>query len=547
MRILQFSKDCRKADDMRLRSLKASLLIVAMVLNKSAFGSEDATKASEPHFHKLDANAPPGPSTLTRASGVVMLDYQAIKINGYQPIDLLGFHFLNKFNDWLYLGVGGHAPLVNGDYGGFMAFDATIHAERRLFGNLSAAVGASLGGGGGGKNVEQSKIISGSGGFVKSYIGLGYHFNDVSVGVNYSKIRFTNSVIDGSQLGLYIQAPFSYSVAPYENAGRHLPSKQESDQSATSSHSDSDVVIFGLDNIIQINPKGSYRKVINLVDAQYNYFLTDNYYILFGGSVGYHGLAGYNQAFGGVGYKYSYSGRFNINFQLALGSGGYAPEKIDTGSGLLIYPKLSTEYRLSNNIGLSLSSGYLYAPRGSSRNLTLGASLVYHASPDGGSPLGDQAAKEVAYRGHRFHIFLQTEFKVKVGDKDQGELKLLSVQVDNTVRDNIYIPIQGSIAYNSYLGYPGYGELLAGIGVQNKYSPNDSFQTFAQLLIGTNIHGIIVKPAVGVNFGLSDRLAIYGQVGSTLSLDNVGLYPKQYRFRSTSVGLGLSYRFSLPL
>ena len=532
---------------MRLRSLKASILIIAMALSRSAFGSADATKAPEPDFHKLDANEPPGPSTPTRASGVVMLDYQTIKINGYQPIDLLGFHFLNKFNDWLYLGIGGHAPLVNGEYGGFMAFDATIHAERRLFGNLSGAVGASLGGGGGGKNVEQSKIISGSGGFMKSYIGLGYHFNDMSVGVNYSRIRFTNSAIDGSQLGLYIQAPFSYRVALYENAGRHLPSKDESDQSATSSHSDNDVVIFGLDNIIQINPKGSYTKTINLVDAQYNHFLVDNYYILFGGSVGYHGLAGYNQVFGGVGYRYSYSSRFNINFQLALGSGGYAPERIDTGSGLLIYPKLSTEYRLSNSIGLLLSSGYLYAPRGSSRNLTLGASLVYHASPDGGSAHGDHAATEVAYRGHRFHIFSQTEFKVKVGDRDQGKVKLLSVQVDNTVSDNIYIPVQGSIAYNSYFGYPGYGEVLAGIGAQNKYTPNDSFQTFAQLLIGTNVHGIIVKPALGVNFGLSDRLAVYGQVGSTLSLDNVGLYPKQRRFRSTSVGLGLSYRFSLPL
>jgi hypothetical protein len=121
----------------------------------------------------------------------------------------------------------------------------------------------------------------------------------------------------------------------------------------------------------------------------------------------------------------------------------------------------------------------------------------------------------------------------------------LTVQIDNTRRDDTYIPVQGSIAYGSYLGYPGYGELLAGIGVQSKYSADTPFQTFAQMLIGTNIHGIIVKPAVGANWGLSDRLAIYGQAGGTISLDKLGLYPKQYRFRSTSLGLGLSYRFSL--
>ncbi len=507
--------------------------------------AEDATHAPEPDLPKLDANAPAGPA-LTKAGGIVMFDYQPIKINGYPSIDLVGFHFLNKFNDWLYLGVGGHAPLLKGDYGGFMAFDTTIHAERRLFGNMSAMVGASLGGGGGGKNTEQSKILSGSGGFVKSYIGLGYHFDDLSIGVNYSKIRFTNSIINNSQVGLYIQAPFSYLVAPYTNTGLRLPSKEDADRSTTSSSSDDDSIALGLDNLIQIKPRGSNKKTVNLVDAQYNHFLTKNHYLLFGGSVGYHGIAGYNQVYGGAGYRYYYTDRFAVNVQLALGSGGYAPDKIDTGSGLLIYPKLSTEYKLSKDFGVSVSSGYLYAPHGSSKNLTLGAALVYHAAPTVGSSFGDPATTENTYRGHRFHTFLQTQRNVKVGDKSQSELKLLSVQIDNIVRDNIYIPIQGSIAYDNYLGYPGYGEVLTGVGVQNKYYSGDLFQIFAQLLVGTNIHGIILKPALGVNLGLSDRFAVYGQVGNTLSLDNLGVYPKQYRFRSTSVGLGLSYRFSLP-
>ncbi len=540
----RFSKG-RKAGDTLVRSIKAALLTVAMGASQAALGVEDAARPSAPDTQKSDADAPPASSTPTRAGGLVMFDYQAVKIKGYPSIDLVGFHVLNKFNDWLYVGVGGHAPLFKGDYGGFMAFDVAVHAEQKLFGNLSAAVGAALGGGGGGKNTEQSKIISGSGGFVKAYVGLGYRLNDLSVGVNYSKIRFTRSVIDGSQFGLFLQTPFSYSAAPYENAGRRLLVSRDSERGAIADSSDNDVVRFGLDNIIQINPKGSNKSAVNLVDVQYNHFLTDDYYVLFGGSVGYHGIAGYNQVYGGLGRKYAISSRSNVNIQLAVGSGGYSPAKIDTGSGLLIYPKLSTEYWLNDNLGVSLAAGYLRAPNGSSKNVTLGASLVYRPSSVGGIFSGDRSTKEVEYDGHRLHVFLQTEFKVKVGDQRQSELRLLSVQVDNMRRDNTYVPIQGSIAYDSYLGYPGYGELLAGIGLQSKYSADEPFQTFAQLLIGTNIHGIIVKPAVGVNLSLSDRLAIYGQVGSTLSLDNVGLYPKQYRFRSTSVGLGLSYRFSL--
>lgn len=540
------SKDCANVADLRARPLRASLLIVALLLSKSAFGSEDPnpTKATEPDIPKLNVDVPPAASP-SRASGLVMLDYQAINIKGFQSIDLLGFHFLNKFSDWLYLGVGGHAPLVKGEYGGFMAFDATLHAEKKLFGNFSGSAGAALGGGGGGRSIEQSKVISGSGGFLKGYLGLGYQVNDMTVGVSYSKIKFTHSAINGTQFGLFVQAPFSYSVAPYESAGRSFTSDQQSDQGATSNASNDDVVTFGLDNIFQIKPKGAYTKSINLVDAQYDHFLTREYYVLFGGSVGYHGLAAYNQVFGGIGYQYPYSGRLNLKAQLAVGSGGYAPEKIDTGSGLLIYPKLLAEYRLSNNFGLSLAGGYLYAPRGSSRNLTVGASLVYHLAPEGGRLSGDSALNTVAATGHRFHLFQQTELNVKVGDKDQGQIKLLSVQVDSGLDDNVYIPVQGSIAYTSYLGYPGYGEVLAGVGVQSKYVANKAFQTFAQLLVGTNVHGIIAKPAVGANLSLSDRLAIYGQVGGTVSLDRLGLYPKQYKSKSISVGLGLSYRFSL--
>jgi hypothetical protein len=531
----------RKADHLRLRSLKTSLLIASMMLSKSAFGSDEAPRATESDLHKLEASPP------TRAGGLVMFDYQAIKIKGYQPVDLVGFHLLNRFNDWLYVGVGGHAPLFKGEYGGFMAFDATVHTEQRLFGNWSASAGASLGGGGGGKTDLQAKTITGTGGFLKSYVGLGYRFNEVSVGLNYSKIRFTNSVIDGSQFGLYVRTPFSYSVAPYGSAGRIFRTKQESDQGSIPTHDSNDVIILGADNLIQINPQGLNKRTVNLVDAQYNHFLTNNHYLLFGGSVGYHGLAGYNQAYGGVGYKASYSRRFNIYSQIALGSGGYAPDKIDTGSGLLIYPKLSAEYRLTDSLGLSLSGGYLYAPRGTSRNMTLGAALVYRISPKGGTSAQGQGEKDVGFSGHRVHVFSQTQSGVRVGNRYQSKLKLLTAQVDQTIGDNIYVPIQGSIAYSPYLGYPGFGELLAGIGVQNKYSADDTFQVFAQLLVGTNIHGIIVKPAVGVNVGLTDRLAIYGQVGTTRSLDNVGLYPKDFRYRSTSVGLGVSYRFSLPM
>jgi len=150
------------------------------------------------------------------------------------------------------------------------------------------------------------------------------------------------------------------------------------------------------------------------------------------------------------------------------------------------------------------------------------------------------------YRGFRFNIFHQTQYNVNVGNRKRNNIKLLSAQFDYLINDNWYIPTQASVAYNDYLGLPGYGEILAGLGIQNKFSSTSRFQNFFQVLIGTNVHGALLKPSIGINYSLSDNLALYGQFAKTISLDGINLYPDRFRFSSYSIGLGLTYRFSLP-
>ena len=50
-----------------------------------------------------------------------------------------------------------------------------------------------------------------------------------------------------------------------------------------------------------------------------------------------------------------------------------------------------------------------------------------------------------------------------------------------------------------------------------------------------------MKPGIGVNVGLSDRLAFYASAGKTVAT------PSNKRIvRSDNLGLGVTYRFSLP-
>ncbi len=477
--------------------------------------------------------------------GLVMVDYQSIPLRGYPPIDFAGVHALNQFTDWLWMGVGAHAPLVKGTYGGFMAFDATLHVERRIRGNLFADAGASLGGGAGGNSAQQAKVIAGAGGFLKAYAGLGYHFADFSAGVNVSRLRFTQSAIDGTQAELFLQLPFSYTIGSYANAGRHYRPAAAPERPRAAAVAGDDLLVVGLDNLVQIRPKGDYKGTVNLVDAQFDHFVTDNAFLLFEGSIGYRGLPTYNQIFGGAGYRLALAPEVQLYAQLAVGSGGYAPVRIDTGPGLLVYPKLAAEYRLNDRLGLSLTGGYLFAPKGSSRNVAVGAALNYHLSGDG-AHAADGGSGDVVLGGHRFHVFQQTELLSKIGQRRQDDVRLLSLQLDDVVSDHVYVPLQASIAYSRFLGYPGYGELLAGLGLQTAAAPERTLQAYVQLQSGINVHGLVVKPAAGLDIALNDRLALFAQVGETVTVNAAHLYPAQYRFRATDVGLGLTYRFSLP-
>ena len=80
---------------------------------------------------KSDAPAPEEPRLRLNAA-MILLDYQVIRVAGDKPIDLMGFHVVNKVADGVFLGAGLFAPLVRGVYGGFTAYDISAHLQRPL-------------------------------------------------------------------------------------------------------------------------------------------------------------------------------------------------------------------------------------------------------------------------------------------------------------------------------------------------------------------------------------------------------------------------------
>ncbi|HTN47875.1 MAG TPA: hypothetical protein VMK32_00425, partial [Burkholderiaceae bacterium] len=387
------------------------MVIVGALAGANA-AAQEATVEEKPHIEPDSAASASGQPTLSRAKGMLTLDYQVIRVPQEPSLDLLGFHALTQLTDWLYAGVGAHAPLVKGEYGGFMAFDVTVHAQHKIWRSLFADAGLSVGGGGGGKSKEQSQVLTGSGGFAKGYVGLGYDFTDFSVGANVSRMKFYQSIIDSTQVNVFVQVPFSYPVGSYASSGAKLAA---TDAPAFGNSSENTLTV-GLDNLVQIDPQGSNQSTIRVIDLQFAHHLTSSTYWYASFAAGYSGLPLYNQLIGGLGVRFKVSPRVDLHAQLGVGSGGWSPDRIDTGSGLLVYPRASAEVAIGGNFGLAFSAGYLFAPTGTSKNYTFGASLNYHLRPEPASLSAGSTANGTVFRGYRVNLFQQTALNVR--DRD---------------------------------------------------------------------------------------------------------------------------------
>ena len=484
-----------------------------------------------------DAPQPEG-SGLRLDQAMVLLDYQVIRVSGDKPIDLMGFHVVNKVADGLYVGAGLYAPLVKGVYGGFTAYDIGAHLQRPLTGRLFATADLWLGGGAGGRSPENAKSLTGTGGFYKASVGLGYDLGDFAIGLGVSKMKFARSAIDGTQANVFLQVPFNYLNGSFSNHGRSLSPDDAVQAAAASSERMLSVV---LDNFKQLNPEGSYKGIFNVADLQFaQYFGRDTYWYA-GLGVGYRGLPLYNHVMGGLGYRVPLAPRFTLYGQVGIGSGGYSPDKINTDAGLVVYPRIIGEYALTKDLGLSLSAGYLAAPKGSSKNVSVGLGLTQHFGVRNGFTDAGDTASRPAYQGFRVSLFQQTESSLRFAGVDRGSLKMIGIQAEALLDERWYIPLQASVAYTTYLGYPGYGELLAGVGVQTLGGSRERLQAFGELMAGPNVHGLAVKADTGLRYGLSDRAALRVAVGHIEARSKAG-----NRFTANSLSFGFDYLFSLP-
>lgn len=511
----------------RLRQHRLSVIATTFLWAVSATAFAQAGTRSS----STEATAADG---LRSNAALLRLDYQTVKVPGDQALDLMGLHAYAQVLDGLYLGGGFYAPLLKGGYGGFVAADLGLHLRHRLTGSLFATAGLSAGGGGGGRSVEHSKLLSGSGGFARAHLGLAYELGDVSLGAQLSRLKFRHSLINGTQIGAFLEIPFSYLSGRHADHGKPLSA---ADEGLATTRMSETLLTLSLDHYRQIDPQGTNKGTVGLADLQLSHFFASDSYWFASLGMGYRGLPLYNQLLGGIGQRLRLDGGLTLYGQLCLGSGGYAPSMIDTGPGLLLYPRLMAEFSLSRDLGLAFSLGYMAAPRGSSRNTSYGIALTRRF---GSRPSGE-VGTPARYQGLRFSAFQQTAYRLSYQGVERPRLQMVALQLDLPLSTRWYVPLQAAGAYSAYLGYPGYAEILGGLGLQTRALAGERWQAYGQLMAGANVHGRTLKTSLGLRYTVDEQLALNLGIGRTRAR-SAGGSP----FSSSTVALGLDYRFSVP-
>ena len=132
-------------------------------------------------------------------------------------------------------------------------------------------------------------------------------------------------------------------------------------------------------------------------------------------------------------------------------------------------------------------------------------------------------------------------FNAKRGSNPTENLQQISLQGNLFL--NKYIYVAGQTSFANFGNAGAYAEGIVGLGINSKPILHKKITAFAQLLGGaagggdiSTGQGFIIKPNIGINYDLNDKLSIRASVGKVTARGG--------KLNSTSISFGFSYNIS---
>ena len=489
------------------------------------------------HFLYAQQDIPEKKSQL----GFGQIDFLSIKMPdlGESNMDFTGLHYNLKLTNWSYAGIGFYGA-VGGIRGGFFTLGINAGIQQKITDKLFIDAGLHFGGGGG------ASAKDGGGAFILPHFNLGYDFKHFSATAGYSYINFFDGgKINNSQLNVAVQIPLSFEIANFSDKEKSF---SVDNLQATSWKAKSNRLSL-LVHLNNLSAEGSSQttdglslkgKTIRLAGFELNSYLTDEFFFFVKADGAYHGIkAGYMDIFLGGGYHLSMNkNRTNILAKFGVGAGGGGG--VDTKGGFLIYPDVSLEQKLFDNVYASINKGFMMSPDSYFKSSTFGIGLKYYVDKDGILD-GENTFNKAKFKG--FEAIIKQDLYLNAA-RDGGfnqNMHQISLQINFFLLKYIYGAGQTSFANFGDAG--AYAEGIVGLGLQSNNFFNNTTSIFVQVLGGaaggggiSTGQGLIVKPSVGITHKLTNNLHLRGGLGYVKARGG--------NLSSTFLNFGINYNFS---
>jgi len=455
---------------------------------------------------------------------------------------LAGIHYNFHLNDWSYLGIGMYGS-VTGIRGGLFTLGVNAGIKKNLFPNLYLDTGLHFGGGGG------AGAPDGGGAYILPHFNLGYQFSKFSVEAGYSYINFfDNGNIEGHQLNVAVQVPVSYNYASFDHIEKELIVDENINDSDWYQESNKYSLMFHFNNLYLMGDtkhkdtgESLEGETVRTVGVELDSYFKKNTFLFIKADGAYQGIdAGYMDIILGLGYQFSFNkdrtkllGKFGLG---AAGGGG-----IYTQGGFIIYPDISLEQKIYNNIFIALNAGFLMNPNANFVSANYGFGLKYYINQNGLFSSEGDAFSSSKFKGLEIIVGEEIYLDAERNNAEPQNMEQIFLQINYYLNKNLYASGQTSFANFGNAG--AYAEGIAGLGVSTSSKFSNKIQLFVQVLTGAagggfidTGEGLIVKPSAGATILFTNKLGLRASVGQVIAVDG--------ELNSTLINVGLSYRFA---
>ena len=441
-----------------------------------------------------------------------------------------GIHLNRSFNRF-YVGLGMYGA-VTGERGGFFTLGLNAGYKLPVLKKLLIDSGIHFGGGGGASTPD------GGGAFILPHVNLELKLKNFSLTTGYSYINFFDrGEIRSHQLNASIQIPLKMNYAS-SDAAQNIFDLKDLQKSSWNREPLRVAVITHLNNLSL--KRGELKgRTIRLAGFEFDTYMNKNTFLFIKLDGAYHGIrAGYMDILLGGGYHLSFNNqKTNIIGKFGIGAGGGGG--VDSKGGFLIYPDVSIEQHLANNIYASVNTGLLMSPNSHFKSTNWGLGLKYYLKANGVE--GVSSESKPIFKG--IEVIVKQDLylgaaRIKNPDND---LYSIALQLNYQLNKNLYLA--GQTAFANFRDGGAYAEGIVGAGIQTNYFGENKYNFFIQNLAGAaggggvnTEQGAIIKPSLGMNYRVNSELAIRGAVGYIKSIAG--------GVSSATINIGVNYQLA---